>query len=136
MAPRNATEVHIAKLETNYEYLQAELERVNSNLDKINKVMFIGNGSPPLPTQISTLQTEVENLEHLITDKHQHLETNINLKFSHLHDNIDSELKVQMQEVKSQIAAKNIELQGSWKLKAVIATSITAIITSMLALIG
>ena len=136
MPVRNVTEIHIAKLETSFEYLQAELERVNSNLDKINKVMFIGNGSPPLPQQIMAIQSDVEKVQNTVQERCTSLDTNINLKFVNLHDNIESRLTLLSHQLKSDSESRNIQLQGSWKLKAVIVTSVTAIVTAIIALIA
>lgn len=128
---RNVTEVHIAKLETNFEYLQAELERVNSNLDKINKVIFTGNGSPPLPQQIMGIKGDVENIEETVHEKFQNLDTNMHLKFKNLNDNLDAKITLLSQDLAQKIEAKNLQLQGSTKVKVALITAIASIIVAI-----
>ena len=132
---RDVVDVHIAKLETSFEYLQAELERVNSNLDKINKVIFTGNGSPALPTQIMAIQGDVEHIDEEIHDKFQGLDTNMHLKFKNLNDNIDSKLDLLAHQLQQQIISRNLQMQGATKIKIALITAIASIITAIFALL-
>tara|TARA_Y100000310_G_scaffold161986_1_gene161909 strand:- start:199 stop:612 length:414 start_codon:yes stop_codon:yes gene_type:complete len=133
---RNITEVQIAKLETNFEYLQAELERVNSNLDKLNKVMFTGNGHPPLPQQLVTLKSEVENVDENMHEKFTHLNTNMNLRFKGLSDNLDSRLELLSDQIEIQMTTRKEEIQSNTKVKVAIITAVVSLGTAIIALLA
>ena len=130
MPEREVNQVHIAKLESSFEYLQAELERVNTNLNNLNKVIFHGNGTPPLPQQIVDVRADIDNINTVVHEKFQHMDTQMNLKFANLHDNINSHHEL----LTTQLNARKAELQGSWKLRATMVTAFGAIIVALLSL--
>ena len=132
--PKNVTEVHIAKLETSYEYLQAELERVNSNLEKMNKILFHGNGTPPLPQQITDIKGDIERIDQGVHEKLSGLDTRMNLRFTNLHDGIESKITLLSEQLKTQIEAKNLQAQGDTKIKVAVVSAIGAVIAAIIAI--
>lgn len=132
--PKNVTEIHIAKLETSYEYLQAELERVNSNLEKMNKVLFHGNGTPPLPQQISDIKSDIERIDQGVHEKFSGLDTRMNLRFKNLGDNIESKITLLSEQLHTQIDDKKLQVQSNTKIQVAMVTAIGAIITALVAM--
>jgi len=131
----NITKVQIAKLETNFEYLQAELERVNNNLEKLNKVMFTGNGSPPMPQQLVTLKAEVQNIDDSVHEKFQNLDTTMNIRFKGLGDNINSKIELLSEQVELQMTTKKEEITSATKVKVAVITALASLFTAIAALL-
>jgi hypothetical protein len=134
MPEGKVNEVHIAKLESNFEYLQAELERVNTSITNLNKVIFHGNGTPPLPQQMVDVRADIDNINTVVHEKFQNMDTQMNLKFANLHDNIKSHHDLLTTQLTSEIDARKVELQGSWKLRATMVTAFGAIVVALLSL--
>ena len=134
--PKNVTEVHIAKLETSYEYLQAELERVNSNLEKMNKVLFHGNGTPPLPQQICDIRGDIERIDQGVHEKFTGLDTRMNLRFKNLGDNIESKITLMSEQLHTQIDDKKSQTESDTKIKVAMVTAVGAIITAVVAILS
>jgi DNA repair exonuclease SbcCD ATPase subunit len=131
----NITKVQIAKLETNYAYLQAELERVNNNLEKLNKVMFHGNGAPPIPQQLVTLKAEVQNIDDSVHEKFQNLDTTMNIRFKGLGDNINSKIELLSEQLQLQMTNRKAEIASGTKVKVAIITALASLLTAIAALL-
>ena len=132
--PKNIAEIHIAKLETSYEYLQAELERVNSNLEKMNKVLFHGNGTPPLPQQICDIRGDIERIDQGVHEKFTGLDTRMNLRFKNLGDNIESKIALLSEQLHTQMDSRKLQVQSNTKIKVALVTAVGAIITALVAI--
>lgn len=135
MPQKDTTEVHIGKLETSLEYLQAELGRVNNDLEKINKTIFHGNGSPPVTQQLEDLRGDVERVTEVVNDKFNSMDKQMNLRFKNLHDNLNSQLQIITDRLATEIDARNIQLRGAWKLRIALIVAFTSIVTALIALL-
>lgn len=102
-------------------HIKQDVDRVQSEVNELYKTVYKGNGSPSLVSQTLKLEEKISHVETNLNHKLDNITAIVNEKFLNLSNQISSEFQ-----------HKKMKVEGSWKIKVAIISSIFALVTSIL----
>lgn len=102
-------------------HIEQNVERVQSEVNELYKTVYKGNGSPSLVSQTVKLEEKIAHVEANLNHKLDNITAIVNEKFSNLSNQISYEFE-----------HKKMKVEGSWKIKVAIISSIFALAASVL----
>jgi len=111
--------------------IRSDVKRIESEVNELYKTVYKGNGSPSLVSQTIKFQNSIDNLKTNLDQKIESLEEGMGLRIADITNLINEKFKHLELQIHHEFEAKKINVEGSWKMKVAVVSSITAIIASL-----
>lgn len=112
--------------------LRSDVKRIETEVNELYKTVYKGNGTPSLVSQTIKFQNSIENLKSNLDTKIENLEEGMGLRIADITNLINEKFKHLELQIHHEFEAKKIGIEGSWKMKVAIVSSVTAVIASII----
>ena len=107
------------------------ISTLKKNVEALYKVVYQGNGSPSIVTQIAKLNEQVESLEEKVEVRLKGLENEMGLKFKNVTDVVTEKFNNLSDQINTEFSKEKVVLEKRWSHKTAIFTGILASFTSI-----
>jgi len=113
-------------------HIKNDIDRVQSEVNELYKTVYKGNGSPSLVSQTINLENKISNVEHSLNQKLDSMREEMKLQLHNITSIVNEKFFNLSNQITSEFEHKKIKMEGSWKIKVAVVSSIFALITSIL----
>jgi len=113
-------------------HIKNDIDRVQSEVNELYKTVYKGNGSPSLVSQTMNLENKISNVEHSLNQKLDSMREEMKLQLHNITSIVNEKFFNLSNQITSEFEHKKIKMEGSWKIKVAVVSSIFALITSIL----
>lgn len=113
-------------------HIKNDIDRVQSEVNELYKTVYKGNGSPSLVSQTMNLENKISNVEHSLNQKLDSMREEMKLQLHNITSIVNEKFYNLSNQITSEFEHKKIKMEGSWKLKVAVVSSIFALLASIL----
>lgn len=116
--------------ENDVHVIKSDIKRIESEVNDLYKTVYKGNGSPSLVSQTNKLENTIKHLEKNIDSKIENLEETMKTRIIDITNLISEKFKHLEHQISYEFENKKMTVEGNWKFKVAIVSSVTAILVS------
>jgi len=124
--------VDTSKIEGIISHIKNDVDRVQSEVNELYKTVYKGNGSPSLVSQSLKLENQIVSVETSLNQKLDGIREEMKLQMLNITNIVNEKFSHLSHQITSEFEHKKIKMEGSWKIKVAVVSSIFALITSLL----
>jgi len=110
--------------------LRSDISRIQTEVNELYKTVYKGNGSPSLVSQSIKLDQSIRNLEKNLDSKIETLEDTMKTRIVDITNLISEKFRHLEVQISHEFENKKMTVEGNWKFKVAVLSSITAIVAS------
>lgn len=113
-------------------HIKNDIDRVQSEVNELYKTVYKGNGSPSLVSQAMNLENKISNVELSLNQKLDSMREETRLQLHNITSIVNEKFTNLSSQITSEFEHKKIKMEGSWKIRVAVVSSIFALLTSIL----
>lgn len=112
--------------------LRNDIRRIEMEVNELYKTVYKGNGTPSLISQALSLEGRIKGVENNLNQKLDSMHKEMNLQLLNITSVVNEKFTNLSHQITSEFEQKKIKMEGSWKLKVAIISSVCALLASFL----
>jgi hypothetical protein len=101
-------------------------------VNELYKTVYKGNGTPSLISQALSLEGRIKGVENNLNQKLDSMHKEMNLQLINITSVVNEKFTNLSHQITSEFEQKKIKMEGSWKIKVAIISSVCALLASFL----
>ena len=119
-------------IQSSIEPLKNDLRRIEIEVNELYKTVYKGNGTPSLITQATSLEGKIKGVENNLNQKLDSIREEMRLNLTNITAVVNERFANLSHQITSEFEQKKIKMEGSWKIKVAVVSSIFALLASVL----
>ena len=112
--------------------LRNDIRRIEVEVNELYKTVYKGNGTPSLISQALSLEGRIKGVENNLNQKLDSMHKEMNLQLINITSVVNEKFTNLSHQITSEFEQKKIKMEGSWKIKVAIISSVCALLASFL----
>ena len=112
--------------------LRNDIRRIEMEVNELYKTVYKGNGTPSLISQALSLEGRIKGVENNLNQKLDSMHKEMNLQLINITSVVNEKFTNLSHQITSEFEQKKIKMEGSWKIKVAIISSVCALLASFL----
>lgn len=119
-------------IQSSIEPLRNDLRRIEMEVNELYKTVYKGNGTPSLITQATSLEGKINSVEDNLNQKLDSIREEMRLNLTNITAVVNERFANLSHQITSEFEQKKIKMEGSWKIKVAVVSSVFALLASVL----
>jgi hypothetical protein len=99
-------------------------------VNELYKTVYKGNGAPSLISQAMSLEGKIKSVENNINQKIDSMREETRLQLLNITSVVNEKFTNLSHQISNEFEQKKVKMEGSWKLKIAVVSSVFALLTS------
>jgi len=112
------------------EPLKNDVRRIEMEVNELYKTVYKGNGAPSLISQAMSLEGKIKSVENNINQKIDSMREETRLQLLNITSVVNEKFTNLSHQISNEFEQKKVKMEGSWKLKIAVVSSVFALLTS------
>lgn len=112
--------------------LRNDIRRIEMEVNELYKTVYKGNGTPSLISQALSLEGRIKGVENNLNQKLDSMHKEMNLQLINITSVVNEKFTNLSHQITNEFEHKKIKMEGSWKIKVAIISSVCALLASFL----
>jgi hypothetical protein len=112
--------------------LRNDIRRIEIEVNELYKTVYKGNGTPSLISQALSLEGRIKGVENNLNQKLDSMHKEMNLQLINITSVVNEKFTNLSHQITNEFEHKKIKMEGSWKIKVAIVSSVCALLASFL----
>ena len=112
--------------------LRNDIRRIEMEVNELYKTVYKGNGTPSLISQALSLEGRIKSVENNLNQKLDSMHKEMNLQLRNITSVVNEKFTNLSHQITNEFEHKKIKMEGSWKIKVAIISSVCALLASFL----
>jgi coproporphyrinogen III oxidase-like Fe-S oxidoreductase len=112
--------------------LRNDIRRIEIEVNELYKTVYKGNGTPSLISQALSLEGRIKGVENNLNQKLDSMHKEMNLQLLNITSVVNEKFTNLSHQITNEFEHKKIKMEGSWKIKVAIISSVCALLASFL----
>jgi hypothetical protein len=122
----------VDNIQSSLEPLKNDLRRIEMEVNELYKTVYKGNGTPSLITQATSLESKIKGVENNLNQKLDSIREEMRLNLTNITAVVNERFANLSHQITSEFEQKKIKMEGSWKIKVAVVSSVFALLASVL----
>jgi hypothetical protein len=122
----------VDNIQSSIEPLRNDLRRIEMEVNELYKTVYKGNGTPSLITQATSLEGKINSVEDNLNQKLDSIREEMRLNLTNITAVVNERFANLSHQITSEFEQKKIKMEGSWKIKVAVVSSVFALLASVL----
>ena len=112
--------------------IRNDIKRIEIEVNELYKTVYKGNGTPSLISQTLSLENRIDSVENNLNQKLDSIHKEMNLQLINITSVVNEKFTNLSHQITDEFEHKKIKMEGSWKIKVAIISSVCALLASFL----